>query len=284
MEKHALTPQGAATPARGWRRVRRFVALPLAALVLSGCTVPNFGASKGATSSSASVFHLWQGFSLAAAVIGGFTLLLILWAVIRYRRKSPDAIPAQTQYHLPLEIIYTVVPILIVFALFAATMVVENKEVANPAAPVTVNVNAFQWGWKFSYPGSDVVVVGQTTQNPVMVIPVDTNIHVSLTSTDVIHGFYVHDFNFSRYALPGVDNTFTLHPVKTGTFFGQCTQLCGLYHSLMYFKVKVVSQADYTAWVAANRNPATYAAAVAITNQQLSTHAATKYTGTSGEH
>ena len=73
-----------------------------------------------------------------------------------------------------------------------------------------------------------------------MVIPVNTNVHINLTSTDVIHGFYVKDFNFSRYALPGVLNQFTLRRPDTGTFFGQCTQLCGLYHSLMFFHVKVV--------------------------------------------
>ena len=75
-----------------------------------------------------------------------------------------------------------------------------------------------------------------------MVIPVNTNVHINLTSTDVIHGFYVKAFNFSRYALPGVLNQFTLEAVKTGNFYGQCTQLCGLYHSLMFFNVKVVTQ------------------------------------------
>ena len=93
--------------------------------------------------------------------------------------------------------------------LFAATLVVENKEVANPKTDVTINVNAFQWGWKFTYPGQDVVVIGQTTQDPEMVMPVNENVHINLTSSDVIHGFYVHAFNFSRYALPGVLNQFT---------------------------------------------------------------------------
>lgn len=283
MDTPALPPQGAANRPRGWRRYRRFVALPLAALALSGCTLPTFGVSKGATTSSASVFHLWQWFSLAAAIIGAFTVVLIVWAVLRYRRKG-EAIPEQTQYHLPLELIYTIVPLLIVIGLFAASMVVENKEVANPTNNVQVNVNAFQWGWKFSYPGSDVVVIGETTQDPVMVIPVNTNIHVILTSTDVVHGFYVKAFNFSRFALPGVTNDFTLRPTQTGTYFGQCTQLCGLYHSLMFFKVRVVSQSDYQSWLAAHKNVALYNASTKITDQQLSTLVATKYTGTTGEH
>lgn len=145
MQTPALPPQGATVRARRWRQLRRAVALPLAALALSGCTLPSFGASPGVTSSSKSVYHLWQGFSLGAVVIGALVVALILYAVLRYRRKG-DNIPAQSQYHLPLEVIYTVVPILIVFGLFAATLVVENKEVANPKTNVIVDVNAFQWG------------------------------------------------------------------------------------------------------------------------------------------
>ena len=261
--------------------MRRAVALPVAALALSSCTLPSFGASPGATTSSKSVFHLWQGFSIGAAIIGTLVLVLIVYAMVRYRRKG-DNIPAQTQYHLPLEVVYTVVPILIVFGLFAATMVVENKEVANPKTKVTVDVNAFQWGWKFSYPGTSVVVIGQTTQDPTMVIPVNTNVHINLTSTDVIHGFYVHAFNFSRYALPGVLNQFTIRAVNTGTFFGQCTQLCGLYHSLMFFQVKVVPMSQYTTWLTTHQNSLAAQAFKTATNQQTSSHVASKSTKSSG--
>ena len=282
MQTPALPPQGATVRARRWRRLRRAVALPLAALALSGCTVPTFGASPGVTSSSKSVFHLWQGFSIGAVVIGALVVALILWAVIRYRRKG-DNIPKQSQYHVPLELAYAIIPILIVFGLFAATLVVENKEVSNPKTNVVVDVNAFQWGWKFTYPGTNALVYGQTTQNPEMVIPVNTDVHVNLTSSDVIHGFYVKDFNFSRYALPGVDNQFTLRAQSTGTFFGQCTQLCGLYHSLMWFRVKVVSQSDYQAWIATFDNPAAAAAAKAAqktTAQQTSSLVPSKSSST----
>ena len=147
--------------------------------------MPSFGASPGATSSSRSVFHLWQWFSIGAVIVGGITLLLIIWAVLRYRRKG-DNIPKQSQYHVPLETIYTIIPIIIVFALFAGTLVVENKETANPRTNVTIDVLAFQWGWKFTYPGSNALVYGQTTQDPVMEFPVNTNVHINLRSSDVI--------------------------------------------------------------------------------------------------
>jgi cytochrome c oxidase subunit 2 len=263
--------------------VRRFVALPLAALALSGCTVPSFGAKAGATTESKSVYHLWQGFSLGAVIIGGFVVVIFVYAIIRFRRKS-DNIPRQAQYHLPAEVLYTVVPILVVFGLFAATLVVENKEVANPSTNVTVDVNAFQWGWKFTYPGTETVVIGQTTQDPTMEIPVNTNIRINLTSTDVLHGFYVRAFNFSRYALPGVLNVFTLDATTTGTYHGQCTQLCGLYHSLMFFNVKVVTMPQYTAWLAKTANPAAFAAAAKTTKQQTQTQVPTKPASSHGSN
>jgi cytochrome c oxidase subunit 2 len=283
VETPTLPPQGATKRGGRWRRVRRFIALPLAALALSGCTVPSFGAHAGATTSSKSVYHLWQGFSIGAVIIGGFVVVLFCYAILRFRRKG-DNIPRQSQYHLPAEVLYTVIPILVVFGLFAATLVVENKEVANPKTNVTVDVNAFQWGWKFTYPGTSTVVIGQTTQAPTMVIPVNTNVHINLTSTDVIHGFYVKEFNFSRYALPGVLNQFTIQAVKTGTFFGQCTQLCGLYHSLMFFDVKVVTMPQYTAWLASTSNPAAAAEAKATTNQQTDTGVPTKPATSHGDN
>lgn len=281
MEPPALSPQGAPDRKRPGRRIRRLAALPLAALVLSGCTVPTFGVQPGATSSSKSVYDLWKGFTVGALLIGGFVLVLIAWSAVRYRRRG-DEIPRQVQYHLPLEWTYTIVPILIVFGLFAATLIVENKELANPPTKVTIDVNAFQWGWKFTYPGTNAVVVGQTTQAPTMVMPVNTNVHINLTSTDVVHGFYVHAFNFSRYALPGVTNQFTFRAEKTGTFFGQCTQLCGLYHTLMYFNVRVVSPSAYQTWLNSQTNQSAAQAAQKATTQQNNPLVPAKPTFTSG--
>ena len=242
----------------------RLLLLGLAPLVLSGCGVPSFGSYPSATKTGRSTYHLWQGFTIGAIVIGGITLALIVYAAMRYRVKShDDSVPRQTQYHLPMEITYTVVPILIVFVLFAFTVVVENDVTALPTVPATntIQVQAFQWGWRFSYPG--FTIVGQTTQTPVMEMPQGQNVRIVLTSLDVVHGFYIREFNFSRYALPGVINQFTFNAQSTGTFFGQCTQLCGLYHSLMWFKVKVVPPAEYAAWLATNQTKAAQLAASA---------------------
>jgi cytochrome c oxidase subunit 2 len=239
--------------------------LALAPFALSGCGLSSFGAYPGATKTGRSTFHLWQGFTIGAIVIGGLTLGLIVYASLRYRvkRHDADAVPRQTQYHLPMEITYTVVPIIIVFVLFAFTVVVENEVTALPAvgANNTIGVEAEQWGWTFSYPG--FTIAGQTTSAPEMVMPEGENVRIVLTSADVVHGFYIKQFNFSRYALPGIINPFTFNAQQTGTFFGQCTQLCGVYHSLMWFKVKVVSPRDYGLWLASQQTRAARIAAIA---------------------
>ena len=233
--------------------------------------MPTFYGFRGVTKQSTSTFHLWQWFTVAALVIGGFVCLLIVYAVIRYRRKDETSIPAQVQYHIPLELLYTIVPIIIVFVLFAATVIVENKVTAEPKSNVTVNVNAFKWGWRFAYPGTNALVIGQTVQAPMFEIPVNTNVHFKLTSSDVVHGFYIREFDFSRYALPGIANTFNFYPTKTGTYFGQCSQLCGLEHTLMFFRVKVVSPTKFRAWEAQFNTPAgaRAAEAAALATKQL---------------
>jgi cytochrome c oxidase subunit 2 len=271
------TPKGAPAKSR-LRRLAIALALPIAGISLSGCTLPGFGAHQSDTTTGQSAYYLWQGFSVVAAIIGAFVLALIVYAVVAYRRKG-DEIPKQTQYHVPLEIIYTVIPILIVIALFVATIVTENKVLAMPKTDVSINVNAFQWGWGFTYDKQNAISVGSTTESPVMVMPVDTDVRIVLTATDVVHGFYVRDFNFSRFALPGVKNQFTLHATKTGTFFGQCTQLCGLYHSIMYYKVKVVTQDEYQTWLNSFNTPEGKAAADAakkVLKEQMSAHVPVK--------
>jgi cytochrome c oxidase subunit 2 len=236
------------------------------AVVLAGCKLPSFGEYSGSTTQGRTEFHLWQLFFIAGLVVGGFVLLLILWVIFKYRRKSED-MPKQTQYHTAVEILYTVVPIVIVIGLFVFTVLAENKVDATPPHPgATITVNAFQWGWEFEYPGGPgsgcanpsspkanqndcVKVIGQTTQDPTMVIPLGTEVQINLNSLDVLHGFYVPEFNFSRYASPGYTTSFDFDPLHTGNFRGQCTQLCGLYHSLMFFNVRVVTQAQFTSWL-----------------------------------
>jgi cytochrome c oxidase subunit 2 len=255
--------------AAGRRRRRRRLLGGLAAatpLVLGGCSFyPTYGASRGATKQGQDTFKLYSGMMTTGIIVAVLVGLLILWALIRYRKRS-DEMPRQFHESIPIEILYTAIPIIMVGVLFAYTVLTENNvDATTPANAmvtatgtpvVNVRVTAFQWGWRFDYPALDVGVAGETTNGPndhgpQMVVPVGQTVQVTLVSDDVIHGFYVRDFNFSRYALPGVTNVFDLTVLYPGTFNGQCTQICGLYHSEMLFSVRAVSPRAFRAWVAA---------------------------------
>ena len=150
--------------------------------------------------------------------------------------------------------------------LFFFTVLTENNvdaiqaidaSVTTTGNPVVdIRVTAFQWGWRFDYPrpqrggGRRDSPTGPTTTAPRWWSRSGQTVQITLVSDDVIHGFYVHDFNFSRYALPGVTNIFDLDVLHPGTYFGQCTQICGLYHSEMLFSVRAVSPSSFRAWTA----------------------------------
>ena len=243
-------PPGAAGAGRPrWHRARRLLPLAvLAPVVLAGCQLPDFGAYKGATTQGQDAYKLWQGFFIAGIIVGGFVLVLIVWASFRYRRRH-DVLPRQTQYRQVIEAIYTIVPIFIVAGLFVFTVITENEVDAVPRTQVAVDVTAFQWGWQFYYPSTGKYVIGETLEEPQMVVPVGEAVTIHLRTADVIHGFYVPEFNFSRYAQAGTINTFNVNVLHTGVYRGQCTQLCGLYHSLMLFSVKAVTPAQFEVWV-----------------------------------
>ncbi|MGO8875307.1 MAG: cytochrome c oxidase subunit II [Acidimicrobiales bacterium] len=262
-------------PAAPEHRRKRFApaaVVAVLALALSGCDV-RFGQVRGATSQSHLEFRLWFWMMVAGIAVAVFVWGLIFWSIFRYRRKD-DRMPKQFSEHIGLELTYTIIPLIMVLVIFGFTFVVENNidDVLTPPQ-VTVNATAYQWGWIFQYsqpgPGAscttspaDCVTV-QTPLDaaqsalaqpytssiyPQLVLPAGETVRIFLRSNDVIHGFYVRSFNFSRYAQPGVVNSFEFHPTTTGIFPGQCTQYCGLYHSEMLFSVKVDTPSQFQTW------------------------------------
>jgi cytochrome c oxidase subunit 2 len=275
---------------------RRRWALPLVgialALVLGGCQLPNFYGFRGADRQGHDEFLLYFGTFVAAIVVGVVVGALILWSVLRYRRRN-DAMPRQFQYHIPLEITYTIVPIVIVMVLFGFTVVVENKMDAVPRDPsLTVDVYAFQWGWEFDYP-DHVVVRAETTTDPDpvgpagpagppcspaawclgpgLVLPAGQTTQIDLRSRDTVHGFFVPAFNFSRYAQPGVLNEFDFTVNHPGVYRAQCTQFCGLYHSLMLFHVVAMPPAQFRAWLSSQSPTSANAAVAAVSGPSRTT-------------
>lgn len=246
------------------RRTTGAVAIGALALVLGGCNV-TFGATKGETSQATLEFHLWYWMMVAGIAVAVFIWGLIFWSVIRYRRRD-DTIPKQTHEHVALEYTYTIVPLVMVIIIFLAGFFVENRvDDVRTTPAVTIDVIAYQWGWIFHYTKPDKNIVIETAAGaapsslpkpytdtalyPQMVLPEGETVRIFLSSKDVIHGFFVHAFNFSRYAQPGVINEFEFKPTVTGAYPGQCTQYCGLYHSEMLFSVKIVTPSQFSAWL-----------------------------------
>ena len=223
----------------------RWLAVAALALAAAGC------APQSVTEQGRAVYNLYNLFLYIAAVVFVVVSGLVLWSVVRYRRRD-DELPKQTHGNNRLELIWTLIPTVIVLALFAFTLVAQNKVLDKSGqADVNVTVTAFQWSWRFTYEGTGAEVLGTPEHVPEMVLPVGQRVRVKLVSADVVHSFYVPQTLFKRQAIPGTDNVFDLTFEKVGLYHGQCTQFCGLQHPDMVFRVRVVEQGAYQSWLAA---------------------------------
>jgi cytochrome c oxidase subunit II len=229
------------------RRVRaaRWLAVTATALVAAGCT------PHSVTEQGQAIYDLYNLFMYIAAVVFVVVSGLVIWSVVRYRRRD-DELPTQTHGNNRLELAWTLIPTVIVLVLFVFTIRAQDKVLDDSGqADVNMTITAFQWSWRFTYEGTGAEVLGGPGTIPEMVVPVGQRIRVKLVSADVVHSFYVPQTLFKRQAIPGTDNRFDLTFDKVGLYHGQCTQFCGLQHTDMTFRVRVVTQGEYQSWLAA---------------------------------
>ena len=253
---------GLELPKRKVMRAATFSVVAAAVLLLSGCSkedteqIKRLAMPVPATEEAPHIYDLWQGAWIAAGITGVVVWALIFYAVIRYRRRSDSDVPVQVRYNLPLEIFYTIAPIMMVIVFFYFT--VEKQDAVlhdDPNPDHTITVVGQQWSWAFNYEDEDAVggktvhFVGTTGKPPTLYLVKDESVKIHLYSPDVIHSFWVPDFLFKMDVVPGRDNHFTLTPNREGTFDGRCAELCGVYHSRMLFNVKVVSQSEYDSYL-----------------------------------
>jgi cytochrome c oxidase subunit II len=253
-------------PRRRRAKVAGIGALAVMLLALTGCTNDTFtriGFPDPITTQGKVVVSLWQGSWIAGMLVGCVVWGLIVWAVI-FHRKRGDKLPPQVRYNMPIEILYTVIPFVLIAVLFYYTAKDENVLTATPANPaVTVNVIGFQWSWEFDYPqpnGAPPVKMTGAMWDPtkpdsrqtlpVLEVPVGERVQFNLTSPDVVHAFWVPEFLFKRDVIPGHPNHFQVTLTKTGSYTGHCSELCGVYHSRMLFTLKVVTPQEYQSWIA----------------------------------
>jgi cytochrome c oxidase subunit 2 len=238
-------------PARPF--LRALLLAPLA-LLLTGCAkVSGLGFEEGITSVNDTSLSLWQGAWIAAGVVGVFTLILILWPAVFHRAKvSKGEFPKQTQYNIPVEISYTLIPFIIVAVLFYFTAVKEDKIMEKTTTYAhEIQVEGIQWSWQFIYPeaGAKAVVTGTPANPPTLYVPLGEKVRYIITSNDVVHGFWIPAFMIQMQNLPGVTNHLEFTANKLGSYPGRCNILCGRNHSQMLFTVKVVTPTEYKAYL-----------------------------------
>ena len=254
----------------------RWAAIPIAAslaLVLAGCTqtqlhgyLPGFVEGEPAvTNQTERISGLWTTSWIVLMIVGLITWGLTIWAVVVYRRrKGQTGLPVQLRYNMPIEIFYTVVPLILVVGFFAFTARDQAEIEARFDEPeVKIQVIGKQWAWDFNYINEDVYTAGIQGQPdvdgpagsliqseiPTLVLPVGKKVELALDARDVIHSFWVVDFLYKKDMIPGKTNYMSVIPERIGTYSGKCAELCGEYHSLMLFNVEVVSEADYESYI-----------------------------------
>jgi cytochrome c oxidase subunit 2 len=203
-------------------------------------------------------FLLW-----VIAVISAFVLALLLICIVRFNARA-NPTPSRTTHNTPIEILWTIVPVIILAAIAVPSFRLLFVQLEVPKPDLTVKVTGKQWFWSYSYPDNgnfefDSMMVPEKDLKPgqlrllavdnEMVVPVNKVVHVLVTGADVIHSFAVTSFGIRMDAVPGRLNETWFKATTEGVFYGQCSELCGKDHSFMPIAVRVVSESDFATWV-----------------------------------
>lgn len=238
----------------------------LMVLALAGCTpeqkrgfLPG-DETHQITNHTERIISTWNGAWITLLAVGLLVWGLVMWVAIAYRRKSTDrGFPIQLRYHVPIELTFTIIPVIMIMTLFYFTQRdMTEIERLDPNPDVTINVVAKQWSWDFNYvdagvyedPGVQSFRTGEpgaAEDLPAVYVPVGQTVEFQLDSRDVIHSFWVVDFLYKKDMFPGHTTAFQVTPQIEGTYAGKCAELCGEYHSDMLFNVHVVSQEEFDA-------------------------------------
>ena len=207
------------------------------------------------------LFHDYMLLPIIVAITA-FVLFLVIYACIRFRSsRNPD--PSQTSHNTIIEIAWTLVPCLILIIMAVPSFKVLYSQDKIPPADVTIKAIGYQWYWGYEYPDENIIFdsymieekdfkPGQprllTVDNEIFV-PVDKVVKVLITANDVLHAWALPSFGVKRDAVPGRINETWFRADRLGTFYGQCSELCGIKHAFMPITVNVVSQEEYDKWL-----------------------------------
>lgn len=231
-------------------------------------------------------FLLWIITAICALV-----LALLTFICLRFRRKA-NPVPSKTTHNAKLEVVWTTIPILILVAIAIPSLRLHFYMTKVPEAELTIKAVGYQWYWHYQYPDQggfefDSYMVKDNELKPgqprlltadnKLVVPVDTNVRVLLTGADVIHAFAMPALGVKRDAIPGRLNETWFKASRTGTYYGQCSELCGVGHGFMPIELEVLSKEDFAKWSAGKRQAAGIKEPAATQQAQAKT---TKHTAT----
>jgi cytochrome c oxidase subunit II len=203
-------------------------------------------------------FLLW-----IISAISAFVLILLLTVIVRFNARA-NPTPSRTTHNTPIEILWTIVPVVILVLIAVPSFRLLFVELDVPTPDLTVKATGAQWFWKYNYPDNgnfefSSVIVDEKDLKPgqprlltvdnEMVVPVNKVVHVLVIGADVIHSFAVPAFGIKIDAVPGRLNDTWFKATSVGTYHGQCSELCGKNHAFMPITVRVVNDSDFTAWV-----------------------------------
>lgn len=253
---------------QSWRQLLLF---GLLALALTGCGREELSALQPQGPVAATQFDLMKLTTIIMTGVFVVVIVILTYVLIRYRKRpGQTGIPKQVEGSHTLEVIWTVIPflLLIIMAVPTVTAGFSLGKVYNSDEALQVRVTAHQFWWEFEYPDLGVA----TAQD--LVMPVGQKVQFTLTSSDVMHAFWIPALGGKIDTNPGLDNKMWLQADRTGTFYGKCAELCGASHALMDFKVEVMEQDEFARWIEKMKGvqaaePAAPASALALEGQQI---------------
>ena len=206
-------------------------------------------------------FHDYMLLPIIVA-ISAFVLFLMLYVMVRFRAsRNPN--PSKTTHNVAVEIIWTLVPCLILIVMAVPSFKVLYSQDTIPKADVTIKAIGYQWYWGYEYPDENIIFDSYMIEEKdlkedqprllavdnVVVVPVNKVVKVLITANDVLHAWALPSFGVKRDAMPGRVNETWFKAEKEGTYYGQCSELCGIKHAFMPIEVRVVSDQEYEEWL-----------------------------------
>ena len=252
-----------------YKNLMRLIAYTLLSLLVYGQLVAEqpkdwqLGFQKSASKSMSDIvlFHDYMLLPIITAITV-FVLFLVIYACIRFR-ATKNKIASQTSHNTTIEILWTLVPCLILIIMAVPSFKVLYSQDKVPPADVTVKAIGYQWYWGYEYPDENIIFDSYMIEDKDLkanqprllsvdnevVVPVNKNIKVLITANDVLHAWALPSFGVKRDAVPGRINETWFKADRTGTFYGQCSELCGIKHAFMPITVRVVTDEEYKKWL-----------------------------------